>query len=281
MIFGFNTDVKYADTVYHVQSEARQQDFLLRTLVFVKGQCIGKCVRSYAEKMQHPEFSEELIHVLLKDQHKRFVDAVREGRIEAEIEPPGDGEKRASVPIPALSVADLQELAVVAEVEPESYLVDEIPVVPVVMPEVSPEPVTSASDPVEPVTVVPQPQAVVVAQEESAPQRIFELTPAGSQIGKGLVLECAPPTAGTDGNSIMIAVTVLDEGAPAGEAQVACRITSGSAAAKYIYANVSTNGVAGVELALEGLDLTATSLLIQANHRGKSASRKYKLQTST
>ena len=33
-IFGFNTDVKLADVVYHVQSEARQQDLLLQTLIF-------------------------------------------------------------------------------------------------------------------------------------------------------------------------------------------------------------------------------------------------------
>ncbi len=274
MIFGFNTDVKHADTVYHVQSEARPQDLLLQTLVFVKGRCIGKQTSSYAEKMQDAAFSEEVVHELLKDQHKHFVDAVREGRIEAEIEPPGDtATTRASVPSPALSLSDLQELAVVAELDPE--LARAFEEVPVVAPEILPEPVGK------PEPVQPAPDLAVNFHEQPPPQRLFELTPAGSQIGRGLALECAPPTPCKDGSSINIAVKVIDDGAPAGEAQVACRITSGSAAAKYVYANASSDGVAGMELALDGLDLNATALLIQANHRGKSASRKYRLQTAT
>ena len=31
MVFGFNTDVKHQDTIYHVQSEAREADLLLQT----------------------------------------------------------------------------------------------------------------------------------------------------------------------------------------------------------------------------------------------------------
>ena len=42
MIFGFNTDVKHGDTIYHVQSEARESEKLLQTQVFVRGRCIGK-----------------------------------------------------------------------------------------------------------------------------------------------------------------------------------------------------------------------------------------------
>ena len=42
MIFGFNTDIKHEDTVYHVQSEARENELTLQTQVFVRGRCIGK-----------------------------------------------------------------------------------------------------------------------------------------------------------------------------------------------------------------------------------------------
>ncbi len=34
MIFGFNTDVKHEGTIYHVQSEARENELLLQTQVF-------------------------------------------------------------------------------------------------------------------------------------------------------------------------------------------------------------------------------------------------------
>lgn len=82
MIFGFNTDVKYGDTVYHVQSEARKADLLLQTMVFVRGHCIGKYASSYAEEVSNPGFSEEHMHDLLKDQHREVVESVRAGAVE-------------------------------------------------------------------------------------------------------------------------------------------------------------------------------------------------------
>ena len=84
-IFGFNTDVKHADVVYHVQSEARQNDLLLQTLVFVKGQCVGKRTVSYAHQVSQPEFSTEAIHELLKSQHKSVLEAIQQGHLESEL----------------------------------------------------------------------------------------------------------------------------------------------------------------------------------------------------
>jgi hypothetical protein len=80
-IFGFNTDVKHGETVYHVQSEARKSDLLIQTLVFLKGQCIGKRAVSYAQQVSQPLFSDQAIHELLKTQHKAMIDAITEGNI--------------------------------------------------------------------------------------------------------------------------------------------------------------------------------------------------------
>jgi hypothetical protein len=82
MIFGFNTDAKVGDTVYHVQSEARQSDLLLQTQVFVRGQCIGKRATSYASQASHSGFTDEQMHELLKTQHRLVLDAVRSGKTE-------------------------------------------------------------------------------------------------------------------------------------------------------------------------------------------------------
>ncbi len=81
MIFGFNTDVKYNGLVYHVQSEARRNEFHLQTQVFVRGRCIGKKASSYREQFEQPGFSDEKMHEMLKAQHKGVVDAVREGHV--------------------------------------------------------------------------------------------------------------------------------------------------------------------------------------------------------
>ncbi len=81
MIFGFNTDVKFKGTVYHVQSEARKHDQYLQTQVFVRGRCIGKKATPYAEHASQPDFSDEKMHEMLKVQHKSIVEAVRRGRV--------------------------------------------------------------------------------------------------------------------------------------------------------------------------------------------------------
>jgi hypothetical protein len=82
MIFGFNTDIKHEDTVYHVQSEAREGEMLLQTQVFVRGRCIGKRATPYAEQAKSPDFTDQKKEQILRDQHRLVLDAIREGRLE-------------------------------------------------------------------------------------------------------------------------------------------------------------------------------------------------------
>jgi hypothetical protein len=87
-IFGFNTDVKQGSTVYHVQSEARRHEELLQTQVFVRGRCIGKHDASYGARKSLPDFSEQQLEALLREQHKVVLDAVREGRMDEVLRKP-------------------------------------------------------------------------------------------------------------------------------------------------------------------------------------------------
>ena len=82
MIFGFNTDIKHEDTVFHVQSEARESEQLLQTQVFVRGRCIGKRAISYADSVSSPGFSDQRKEELLREQHRLVLDAIRGGRLE-------------------------------------------------------------------------------------------------------------------------------------------------------------------------------------------------------
>jgi len=82
MIFGFNTDIKHEDTVYHVQSEAREGDLLLQTQVFVRGRCIGKRATPYAEQAQSSVFTGQKKEAILREQHRLVLDAIRDGRLE-------------------------------------------------------------------------------------------------------------------------------------------------------------------------------------------------------
>ncbi|MFB3812742.1 MAG: hypothetical protein ACE14L_01415 [Terriglobales bacterium] len=78
MIFGFNTDIKHGDIVYHVQSEVRQGERAIQTQVFVRGRCIGK----RAVPLGDPEPDEASVHEMLKAQHRDVVEAIRAGKIE-------------------------------------------------------------------------------------------------------------------------------------------------------------------------------------------------------
>ncbi len=88
MIFGFNTDVKHGDTIYHVQSEAREGELLLQTQVFVRGRCIGKKATSYASKNSEAQVGDSQKEQLLREQHRMVLDAIREGKLDNVLDHP-------------------------------------------------------------------------------------------------------------------------------------------------------------------------------------------------
>jgi hypothetical protein len=83
MIFGFNTDVKRDDTVYHVQSEARENELLLQTQVFVRGRCIGKRAVSYSDKAAESDFTDQQKEQILREQHRLVLDSIRDGQLDS------------------------------------------------------------------------------------------------------------------------------------------------------------------------------------------------------
>jgi hypothetical protein len=86
MIFGFNTDIRHEDTVYHVQSEAREAEQLLQTQVFVKGRCVGKRAVPYgasgptgASSPTNDQDKEKI----LRELHREVLDAIRDGKLDS------------------------------------------------------------------------------------------------------------------------------------------------------------------------------------------------------
>jgi hypothetical protein len=78
MIFGFNTDIKAKGTVYHVQTEVREQERQLESQVFVRGRCIGK-----RSAVLPPDVAEDGIQELARAQHRWVVEALRAGFVNA------------------------------------------------------------------------------------------------------------------------------------------------------------------------------------------------------
>lgn len=84
MIFGYNTEIRLGDTIYHVQSEAQDSERLLQSQVFVKGHCISK--RSTpSERGESPQSVQESLRL----QHRSVVERIRAGQLElAPVESP-------------------------------------------------------------------------------------------------------------------------------------------------------------------------------------------------
>jgi hypothetical protein len=95
MIFGFNTDIRHEETVYHVQSEAREAEHLLQTQVFVRGRCIGKRAVPYGHQAADanaggsaissavPPTNDQDREKLLRELHREVLDAIRDGKLDS------------------------------------------------------------------------------------------------------------------------------------------------------------------------------------------------------
>ncbi len=82
MITGFNTDVKFEDNVYHVQTEDRGLDNpMFESLIYIGGSIVAKKLTRYSDKLSEGA-TEETLASLLKRQHQVIIAAIRAGRIE-------------------------------------------------------------------------------------------------------------------------------------------------------------------------------------------------------
>ena len=80
MVTGFNTDIKYAGVVYHIQTEPRK-DAAIETTVYMRGAVIHSLKTSYQEFLDSPDFSEEKLKRVLEDQHRQVIARIRAGEI--------------------------------------------------------------------------------------------------------------------------------------------------------------------------------------------------------
>ena len=87
MIFGFNTDIRHEETIYHVQSEAREGEQLLQTQVFVQGRCIGKRAISYSSSAAEAKIGSSNNDLdrekILRELHREVLDAIRDGKLDS------------------------------------------------------------------------------------------------------------------------------------------------------------------------------------------------------
>lgn len=80
MITGLNTDVRFGDTTYHVQTEDRgESNPLIESLVFIGGQILESFRTSYQDYLKSGGFSEPTLQKILEFQHRQLINAIKRG----------------------------------------------------------------------------------------------------------------------------------------------------------------------------------------------------------
>lgn len=191
MIFGFNTDVKHGDTIYHVQSEARESEHLLQTQVFVRGRCVGKKATSYGSKTGEVQLPDSQKEQQLREQHRLVLDAIREGKLDNVLDHP-----------------EAEALAAVKELDVQWLNAESI------------------------------------------------------HADRNLTMQ----------------LRVIEGGAAAPGARLTFRFARPGEAPFYTQAVADSGGAAEIKIAAEEADLPDSSLLVQANFEGRTATRKFVLR---
>ena len=80
MVSGFNTEVEFEGTHFHVQTEVRKEAGI-ETAVYVKGAVIHS-LRSSHPALSHAQAADEpQLMQLLEDQHRQVIEQIRAGDI--------------------------------------------------------------------------------------------------------------------------------------------------------------------------------------------------------
>lgn len=102
MIFGFNTDLRVGNAVYHVQTEDRGDvNPVIDTTIYSKGRILHRRVNSYKEFRASPEFNPTALRERLEVQHRAIIDELRCGALVLEAPPAASALAADPPPAPA------------------------------------------------------------------------------------------------------------------------------------------------------------------------------------
>jgi hypothetical protein len=83
VITGFNTDVKHAERVYHVQTEDRGiANPVIESLVYVGGEILMSKKSPYRDLITGDRVDEKALREMMDLQHRRVIEAIRRGRLD-------------------------------------------------------------------------------------------------------------------------------------------------------------------------------------------------------
>lgn len=80
MITGFNTEIKYRNTVFHIQTEDKgERNPIIETLIYVGGEIIDAQRMSYDHLLKNGLHKDKLKE-LMEEQHKKVIALIKQGK---------------------------------------------------------------------------------------------------------------------------------------------------------------------------------------------------------
>ena len=88
MLIGYNTNVPYKGTMYHVQTEdSGTKSPVIITLLYIKGTILASKKTSYADIASSPDYKEK-VRELMKEQHKAMIKELIAGKHTSGVDSP-------------------------------------------------------------------------------------------------------------------------------------------------------------------------------------------------
>jgi hypothetical protein len=131
VITGFNTDVKHATKVFHVQTEDRGvANPVVESLVYVGGEILLSKKSPYRDLINGDRVDEKALREMMDLQHRRVIEAVRRGRLDKGKvgEAPSDWADDTLPQAANVSPAALAAVSAILSEPPEPFPGDEPPV---------------------------------------------------------------------------------------------------------------------------------------------------------
>ena len=98
MLIGYNTNVPYKGTIYHVQTEdSGLKSPVIITLLYLKGTILASKKTNYSHLVDSPDYKEK-VRELMKEQHKAMLRELIAGRHTPETETPSGPEDENTAP---------------------------------------------------------------------------------------------------------------------------------------------------------------------------------------
>jgi hypothetical protein len=276
-VFGFNTDIRHGDTVYHVQTEAREAELTLRTAIFVRGRCIDKHESSYAEEAAVPGFTEGSVHRLLTRQHKFIVSSIREGKIGSlSLEGVARAAAAGSTSARAASIPEVSPVASGFANEAAEQSV-----------QTPPETATTADDAdilglaFDPSLTLPKPSSPVAP--DAAPKPLPDPEPISELVETPqLAIEWLYSEIISAGAAVKVRYCVKMGSRGVEGAKIVARFEIGNVPSSYARTVTNPQGDAEVifTLAPAAQNSASLSITVQASHAGQSIARRFRLSKS-